>query len=85
MENCIISERIKFLTYERRRENYFFWRTYDQQELDWVETKDNEISGFEIKWGKNTKEKYPVAFRKAYPDANLYWVNQETYLEYIQS
>lgn len=84
-ENYIISERVKYLTYERRRENYFFWRTYDQQELDWVETKDNEISGFEIKWGKSTKEKYPIAFRKAYPDANLYWVNQETYLEHIDN
>ena len=41
-ENYIVSERIKTLSYRLDHANTYFWRTYDQQEIDWVEERDSQ-------------------------------------------
>ena len=40
---------------------FFFWRTYDQQEIDLIETRDQQLKAFEFKWGKKIT-KTPKAF-----------------------
>ena len=30
--------------------NNYFWRTYDQQEIDWVEERGGKLYGYEFKW-----------------------------------
>ncbi len=51
-ENFCISERIKYLHNNRIHTNYYFWRTYDQQEIDLIEERDGNIYTFEFKFGK---------------------------------
>jgi len=36
----------------------YFWRTKQQQEIDFVEEVNGEIYAYEFKW-KNTKTKFP--------------------------
>lgn len=81
-ENYIISERVKKLTYERVHSNYYFWRTYDRQEIDWVEERDGNLYGYEMKWS-NQKVKCPAAWRKAYPEADFRVIHSDNYLEWI--
>ncbi|HRA72320.1 MAG TPA: AAA family ATPase, partial [Flavobacterium sp.] len=45
-ENYLASERIKKQHYQKIKTNNYFWRTYDQQELDWLEERGNELAGF---------------------------------------
>jgi hypothetical protein len=61
----------------------FFQNTYDQQELDWLEEKGNNLAGFEYKWNQNRKAKIPAAFAKAYPEASYEVINKDNYLEFI--
>ena len=68
-ENFIIAERIKFLNYTKRRVNFWFWRTTDQVEVDWVEEENGELRGFEFKYGATAKAKIPRAFTTNYPNA----------------
>ena len=49
-ENYAISERLKYQKYSRMIVNNFFWRTYDQQEIDWVEEREGNLFGYEFKW-----------------------------------
>jgi predicted AAA+ superfamily ATPase len=81
-EQYILSERIKYNTYQGYRPQYFFWRTYDGQEIDLIELHNGKLYAFECKW-KNNKAKKPVAFDKAYPDASFTIVSQENYLDII--
>ena len=60
----------------------FFWRTYDQQELDLLELKNNQLQAFEIKSSKG-RAKVPVAFSSAYPGASFNVINYDNYLEWI--
>jgi predicted AAA+ superfamily ATPase len=81
-ENYIISERIKFQNYKRIRVNNFFWRTYDQQEIDWVEEKEGKLFAFELKWNAKSS-KVPKAWQKNYSNSEFMLVNQENYLEFV--
>ena len=82
-ENYIASERIKKQNYQKINATNHFWRTYDQQELDWLEDKNGSLNGFEFKWNEKRKAKIPTAFAKAYPEATFEVINKENYLEFI--
>lgn len=82
-ENYLAVERIKKQNYHKIATNNYFWRTYDKQELDWLEEKGSELAGFEFKWNENKKSKIPTAFGKAYPDATFEVINKQNYLDFI--
>ena len=82
-ENYIASERIKKQNYQKINVTNHFWRTYDQQELDWLEDKNGSLNGFEFKWNENRKTKIPTAFAKAYPEATFEVINKQNYLDFI--
>ncbi|NIJ55649.1 ATP-binding protein [Dyadobacter arcticus] len=81
-ENYLISERIKLLSYNYRYVDHYFWRTYDQQEIDLLELENGQLSAFEFKW-KNDHYKLPAIFKTAYPEATFTLINQSNYLEFI--
>ncbi|TDE31510.1 ATP-binding protein [Flavobacterium ranwuense] len=82
-ENYLAVERVKKQNYLKIKNNNYFWRTYDQQELDWLEEKGEELAGFEFKWSETKKVKIPTAFAKAYPDATFEVINKSNYLDFI--
>lgn len=82
-ENYLASERIKKQHYQKINTNNYFWRTYDQQELDWLEEIGDNLAGFEFKWNENRKSKIPTAFAKAYPEASFQVINKGNYLDFI--
>ncbi|WP_418264452.1 ATP-binding protein [Flavobacterium faecale] len=82
-ENYLAVERLKKQQYHRIPTNNYFWRTYDQQELDWLEEKGEALTGFEFKWNENKKVKIPTAFAKAYPEASFEVINKSNYLDFI--
>lgn len=82
-ENYLMYERLKKNNYEIKFTETYFWRTYDQQEIDCVEVENQEIEAFEFKWG-NTKAKIPVAFANAYPESKFSVITKENYLDFIE-
>ena len=82
-ENYLMAERLKKNEYERKYKEIYFWRTYDQQEIDCIEVKNLELEAYEFKWG-NKKAKLPKAFAEAYPDAKFEIITKENYLDFIQ-
>lgn len=77
-ENRCIAERIKKNTYDDLLLSSYFWRNYQQQEVDYVEKTSQWLAGFECKW-KSTKVKIPPQFAKHYPDASFDIVTTENY------
>ncbi|AND63937.1 ATPase [Flavobacterium covae] len=82
-ENYLVSERLKKQIYHKLYKQNYFWRTYDQQELDWLEESADNLAGYEFKWNENKKTKIPTAFAKAYPDATFEIVSKKNYLDFI--
>jgi len=65
-ENFLLSERKKQNVYKSSFARMYFWRTKQQQEVDFVEEKDGKIYGFEFKWKAKSKIKLPETFIKTY-------------------
>lgn len=78
-ENFCIAERIKSNSYSHRQVNSYFWRTYDQNEIDYVEEINGIITGYEIKYSPKQKVKVPKLFTETYNskvlrvDRGNYW------------
>jgi len=81
-ENFLSSERIKYQQYKGSTVNNFFWRTYDRQEIDWIEESGGKLNGFEFK-NKGKGEKAPAAWTRAYPSAGFEVIDRDNYFEWL--
>jgi predicted AAA+ superfamily ATPase len=84
-ENYIISERIKLLNIQQGEVNSFFWRTTQQQEIDYIEKSTDQILACEIKWNTKAKYKIPVTFSANYENVTSKIVSPENYEEFLLS
>ena len=78
----MIAERLKYQGNIRMIVNNYFWRTYDQQEIDWVEERGGKLFGFEFKWNPK-KMKPPASWQKSYSNASFKVVSKENYREFV--
>lgn len=76
-ENFLISERKKFLEYNRLWGNSWFWRTKEQKEIDWVEERDGKIIGYEFKWNPDQKVKIPRLFLDSYENSDFRVIHRD--------
>ena len=82
-ENFVFTERLKHRAYTSIRRQTYFWRTYGQQEVDFVEDGDGQLSAYEVKWSGNTRAAVPSDWTAAYPDASFEIINRENYLDFV--
>jgi len=82
-ENFLVSERIKFLQNNRIHAGQYFWRTKQQQEIDYIEKREGVHNAFEFKTGSRNKSKFPGTFLKAYPGGTVRTINAENYLKFL--
>lgn len=69
-ENFLISERVKQNEYKQSLARKYFWRTKQQQEVDYVEDIGGKIFGYEFKWSEKKSNKLPKTFTDAYNSEN---------------
>ncbi|MEW6772749.1 MAG: DUF4143 domain-containing protein [Bacteroidota bacterium] len=82
-ENFIISERVKYQYYKRMNVNNYFWRTYTQQEIDWIEERNGKLYAYEFKWTPpNKKIKPPTLWKENY-SSNFKVIHKDNFQEFI--
>lgn len=81
-ENFVVMERLKHQEYNEISSNNYFWRTYDQKEIDWIEERNGNLFAYEIKW-KKSKSKHQKAWLNAYPDAEFNIINRDNFFEFL--
>ena len=81
-ENYCISERLKKNHYRQQMVNHYFWRTYDQKEIDLIEEAGGNLTGFEFKWTES-KTKVQQHFLNSYEHSEFMVINRENYLDFI--
>ncbi len=80
-ENFLAVERLKKLEYNKRLAQCYFWRTYEQAEIDWIEETEGMLTAYEFKL-KNKPVKTPKAFKDAY-FKEVSVISKENYLDFI--
>lgn len=81
-ENFLISERVKQIEYKQSLARTYFWRTKQQQEVDFVEENGTKIFGYEFKWIKKKNQKLPKTFTDTYK-AESKVVDKENFREFV--
>jgi len=83
-ENFLMSERLKFLSYSGNYVNCYFWRTIQQQEIDYVEERGGSIYGYEFKWSERRKFRFPKSFTESYKSLNTV-VTRSNFRDFVTS
>jgi len=82
-ENFCVVERLKLTQNNGYFVNRYFWRTYDQEEIDYLEERDGHLTGFEFKYNPRRRHRFPKSFQDAYPDSELHRVDRGNYWRYL--
>ena len=82
-ENFLIAERMKQIEYKQSLARTYFWRTKQQQEVDFVEDNGGKITGFEFKWLNNKHTRLPKTFTETY-NAESKVIDKENFREFIK-
>ena len=82
-ENFLIVERMKRNHYAMQYANRYFWRTRQQQEIDYIEEYGGKLHAYEFKWNPNKKVRFPKTFLNAYPNSETKVITPENYQEFL--
>jgi len=82
-ENYLISERFKYNMYTSNHCHSRFWRTTQQQEVDYLEEKGGRLTAYEFKWNPKTKVRFPRTFTQAYPDCETHLITTENFRNFV--
>jgi len=82
-ENYVIAERRKFILFNLKQMNSYFWRTTLQSEIDYVEEEGGSFGAYEIKWNNQNKYKFPMPFLENYPLRENKIINPDSFADWI--
>ena len=82
-ENYLVSERIKHNSYNTFYGKSYFWRTQQQQEIDYLEDFDDTLHTYEFKWSVSKQPQLTETFAKAYPNNTYSVINPDNYLDFV--
>ena len=83
-ENFLITERMKKKSYKNIHGYSYFWRTYEQREIDLIEERNGKLFPYEFKWSVKNKALVPKDWCTAYPQAEKFSViTSDNYLNFI--
>lgn len=82
-ENFVIAERMKANEYQRRWVNPYFWRTRQQQEVDYLEETGGKLHAYEVKWSPRAKASLTKTFTDAYPETDFQVITPENIADFL--
>ena len=82
-ENFLLIERIKRQRYLDNNVNSYFWRTYEQKEVDYIEDIRGNISAYEFKYSNSKTNKGIKEFQMLYPKSEVNIIDKSNYLDFI--
>ncbi len=82
-KNYVIAERIKWMRMNRIKNPVFFWKTHTNQQMDFIEIKEDKIFAYKTDWRKKKKVKIPKSFTEHYPEARCSTINRSTYWPFL--
>ena len=82
-ENFVIAERMKSNEYYHRWVNRYFWRTKQQQEIDYLEESGGKLHAYEMKWNPRAKASITKTFTEAYPNTEFQVITPENIADFL--
>jgi len=84
-ENFIMSERMKTVHYNQTFVNQYFWRTKQQQEIDYIEERGGRFYAYEFKWNPDTNVHFSDSFVKNYAPAETKVIHKNNFQDFLSN
>mgnify|MGYP002635603897 CR=1 FL=1 len=84
-ENFVFSERMKYLQYQQKWTNTWYWRTKEQKEIDCIEERDGKLTAYEFKWNPEAKYKKPKLFLETYPQSEFKIIHKNNVEDFLMN
>jgi hypothetical protein len=75
---------MKYNHYARKFIKSYYWRSFQQQEIDLIESDNASLTAYELKWNPRKPARIPKTFQNAYPIQEFHTVNPENYMNFLQ-
>lgn len=82
-ENFLISERLKTLSNMGLKVDRYFWRTTQQQEIDYIEESTQSLTAWEFKWNPKARARIPKTFTRAYSEARCFVITPDNFMDFL--
>jgi predicted AAA+ superfamily ATPase len=82
-ENFLFIERLKKQSYHNIYSNNFFWRTWDQDEIDLIEQRDGKLYGYEFKYSSKKQPKAPKLWVNTYKESSFEVITRDNYTSFV--
>ncbi len=82
-ENFMISERLKIISNNDEVPMTYFWRTTQQQEIDYIEEIQNKFYAYEFKWRSAKKPFLSKTFSNAYPVSEFKVITRDNFSDFL--
>ena len=82
-ENFIIAERMKLIHYKSVYANTYYWRTHQQQEIDYIEERNGKMYAYEFKWKVTKKVRFPESFSKSYQNTGFQVIDHQNFNDFL--
>lgn len=84
-ENFLISERLKYLQNTETDAKSWFWRTTQQQEVDYIEEREGRLFAFEFKWNPHKNSRLSKTFSNAYKKHEFRVITTDNFHEFVRN
>ena len=74
---------MKTIHYSQTFVNQFFWRTKQQQEIDYIEERGGRFYAYEFKWSPDAKTRFSDSFVKSYVPAETKIIHRSNFQEFL--
>jgi hypothetical protein len=82
-ENFCVAERLKHISNQQEFLNSYFWRTYSQKEIDYLEESGGKLRAYEFKWSKTKRSAPPREFMDAYPGSGFETITPDNFSSFL--
>jgi predicted AAA+ superfamily ATPase len=83
-EGYTITERLKDQSYRGMLSYNYYRRTYDMQEIDWIEDLGGKLYAYPFKGNSKERAKVSAASAKGYLDASYEVIQREKFADWIK-
>ncbi len=81
-ENFMISERMKMNSTMDMPIKSYFWRNYNQSEVDYIEEENGQLHAYEMKWNTRKKKSVSKAFLNMYTGAKTDIIHPQNFSDF---
>ncbi len=82
-ENFFISERLKNNLNSKNNAKLYFWRNYQNKEIDLIEDYEGKLTLFECKYSPTKKVKIPTDFAEKYSNFEFNVISHDNYWKFL--